>query len=206
MPPLASTGNGTVHGAAIDIAAGRTRTGGIGRGDEDVRKLFPDNARTMPSRSRRAAFGALLLALAPLSRPAHAETPPECTTAAVQVRLQISVSGMRNRAGNVTVTIYPDEPGHFLDGRYKLARQSVPVTLPVTHLCFAFAKPGYYAVALFHDENNNGHFDTTLLGLPAEGFGFSNNPTLYLGPPDLSKVRFEAHPGDNPISVQMKYY
>ena len=172
-----------------------------------MRMLFPDNARMMPNRLGRAAVGAMLLALAPLSLPARAQTASDCSAGATdQIRLQISVSGMHNTAGNVTVTIYPDEPNHFLDGAYKLARQSVPVTLPVTHLCFAFVKPGYYAVALFHDENNNGHFDTTLLGIPAEGFGFSNNPTLYVGPPSLSQVRFEAHPGDNPISVQMKYY
>jgi len=171
-----------------------------------MRKFIRPNARLRPGQLRQAALAALLLALAALASPARAQTASDCSTAPDQVRLQISVTGMRNTAGSVTVTIYPDEPDHFLDGKYKLARQAVPVTLPVTHLCFAFAKPGYYAVALFHDENNNGHFDTTLLGLPAEGFGFSNNPTLYLGPPDLSKVRFEAHPGDNPISVQMKYY
>ena len=113
---------------------------------------------------------------------------------------------MRSTKGNVAITIYPDEPSHFLDGAYKLARQQVPVTLPVTRACFVVAAPAYYAVALFHDENNNGHFDTTLLGLPAKGYGFSNNPTLYFGPPDLSRVRFATHPGDNPVAIQMKYY
>ncbi len=123
-----------------------------------------------------------------------------------QVRLQVSVSGMRSTSGNVTVTIYPDDKTHFLDGAFKLARQSVPVTLPVTQLCFAFTTPGYYAVALFHDENANGHFDTTMLGVPDEGFGFSNNPKLYLGPPDLAKVRMAMHQGDNQIDIKIKYY
>jgi uncharacterized protein (DUF2141 family) len=153
------------------------------------------------------AAGALALSVSALWHPAQAEAPLACDAANPnQVRLQISVTGMRSTDGNVTVTIYPDEPSHFLDGAYKLARQAVPVTLPVTQLCFAFAQPGFYAVALFHDENGNGHFDTTLLGLPAEGFGFSNNPTLYLGPPNLSQVRIATHLRDNPIPIQMKYY
>jgi uncharacterized protein (DUF2141 family) len=125
---------------------------------------------------------------------------------ASQVRLQIEVGGMRSTEGNVTITIYPDDAAHFLDGAYKLDRQQLPVTLPVTHACFAFPKPGFYAVALFHDANNNGHFDTNFVGIPIEGFGFSNNPTLYVGPPDLDKVRIAAHAGDNPIQIQMKYY
>ncbi|WP_189052098.1 DUF2141 domain-containing protein [Aliidongia dinghuensis] len=150
---------------------------------------------------------ALIAVLALLGHAARADSPPACDSAdSHQVRLQISVSGMHSAAGNITITIYPDDAAHFLDGKFKLARQSVPVTLPVTHACFAFAEPGYYAVALFHDENNSGHFETTMLGLPADGFGFSNNPTLYLGPPDLGKARFEARSGDNPIAIQMKYY
>ena len=120
--------------------------------------------------------------------------------------LHVSVSGMRSANGNVTITIYPDDAAHFLDGKYKVARQTVPVTLPVTTACFALPAPGVYAVALFHDENANGHLDTNALGIPTEGYGFSNNPTLYFGPPDLSRVRFSLHPGDNGVDVRMKYY
>ena len=36
--------------------------------------------------------------------------------------------------------------------------------------------------------------------------GFSRNPTLYVGPPELGQVRIEAHAGDNPIPVELKYY
>lgn len=168
---------------------------------------FPGHGSTARRVFRRALLGGLILALSPMGQPARAaDAPLACDAAdAHQVRLQVSVSGMRSTDGNVTITIYPDDAAHFLDGAYKLARQAVPVTLPVTHACFAFAAAGFYAVALFHDENNNGHFDTTMLGLPAEGYGFSNNPTLYLGPPSLDKVRLSAHAGDNPIEVQLKY-
>ncbi len=112
---------------------------------------------------------------------------------------------MRSAKGNITITIYPDDPSHFLDGAYKVARQQLPVTLPVTSACFALPAPGHYAVALFQDENDNHHFDTNSLGIPTEGYGFSNNPTLYFGPPDLSRVRFSVHSGDNPIAIRMKY-
>jgi len=163
-------------------------------------------ARAVPSAFRLAALSCLIPALASVFSGVRAETRPVCNAAdASQVRLQVSIGGMHSTRGSVVVTIYPDDAVHFLDGAYKVARQTLPVTLPVTHACLAVARPAYYAVAVFHDENNNGHFDTTLMGLPAEGYGFSNNPTLYLGPPDLSKVRFQAHAGDNPISIQIKY-
>ena len=156
---------------------------------------------------RLAALSWLIVSPWSVWHSAQAATPPACNAADPnQIRLQVSVSGMRSAKGNVQITIYPDEPSHFLDGAYKLARQELPVTLPVTRACFVVGTPGYYAVALFHDENSNHHFDTTLLGIPDEGYGFSNNPTLYFGLPSLSRVRFAVHPGDNPIAILMKYY
>jgi len=122
------------------------------------------------------------------------------------VRLQVSVSGMRTTQGQIVITIYPDAQKGFLKGPYKLAEQRLPVVLPVTHACFAMPAPGEYAVALFGDVNDNDHFDLTLLGLPAEGYGFSNNPHLVLGPPKIGKVVVAAHTGDNQIDVTMQYY
>ena len=45
--------------------------------------------------------------------------------------------------------------------------------------------PGRYAVNAFHDENGNGESDTNLLGIPAEGYGFANDPVIRFGPPDF---------------------
>lgn len=155
---------------------------------------------------RLALLSCLALTLKSAWQPALASAPACNPGDPKQVRLDVNVSGMHNTKGVVTVTIYPDLPKHFLDGKYKVARQTIPVMMPITHFCFALAEPGKYAVALFQDENDNGHFDTTFLGLPAEGFGFSNNPTLYLGPPKLSQVLVPVHAGDNAVSVKMKYY
>jgi uncharacterized protein (DUF2141 family) len=47
--------------------------------------------------------------------------------------------------------------------------------------------------------------DETWLGLPAEGFGFSNNPRLRLGPPDLDAVLFVVPAGDLTINIQLRY-
>jgi uncharacterized protein (DUF2141 family) len=153
----------------------------------------------------RVAAGLALVAC--LWSPAAAQTLVGCNAAdASQVQLEVSVSGMHSDKGNVTITIYPDDAAHFLDGAYKVGRQILPVTLPVTHVCFVLPAPGYYAVALFHDENNNHHFDTTFLGLPAEGYGFSNNPSLFTGLPSLGQTRIPVHVGTNPVAVQMKYF
>ncbi len=136
---------------------------------------------------------------------AAADVPCDAANPA-QVRLQVSVSGMRTTKGQIVFTVYPDIKVGFLKGRYKLSEQRHLVALPVTRACFVVPKPGYYAVALFGDENDNDHFDLTALGIPAEGYGFSNNPRLYFGPPGIARVLFPAHPGDNPVIIRMQYY
>ena len=156
---------------------------------------------------RRASIALALGILAVGPARADADNTGSCDGAKPdQPSLRITVIGMRSATGNITITIYPDESDHFLDGKYKLARQSLPIVLPATSACFVVPAPGYYAVALFHDENDNHHFDTSSLGIPTEGYGFSNNPTLYLGPPGLGRVRFSVHAGANPVAIQMKYY
>lgn len=122
-----------------------------------------------------------------------------------QVRLRISVSDVHSSTGSLNITIYPDDAMHFLDGKYKLRRERTPITLPITKVCIAVPGPGNYAVALYHDENDNGHLDTTFIGLPSEGYGFSNNPKLMLSPPSFDRVRVAAVIGDNLIPIRLTY-
>src|SRR4051812_15448542 len=108
-----------------------------------------------------AAIAGLIAVLCAESHALADDIEATCDTIAPgQATLHVRVSGMRSGNGNVTITIYPDDAAHFLDGKFKLARQKVPVTLPVTTACFALPSPSAYAVALFHDENDDGHLNT----------------------------------------------
>ncbi|MFL5335203.1 MAG: DUF2141 domain-containing protein [Geminicoccaceae bacterium] len=46
---------------------------------------------------------------------------------------------------------------------------------PVEEFVFDDLAPGRYAVAAYHDLNGNGQLDTSMLGLPTEPYGFSND-------------------------------
>ena len=50
--------------------------------------------------------------------------------------------------------------------------------------------PGKYAFKYFHDENSNKELDTNWMGMPKEGFGFSNNAKGKFGPPKHEKTIF----------------
>jgi uncharacterized protein (DUF2141 family) len=42
-------------------------------------------------------------------------------------------------------------------------------------LKFENVTPGIYAISIHHDANDNGKFDTNVIGIPTEGYGYSNN-------------------------------
>ena len=65
-------------------------------------------------------------------------------------------------------------------------------------------EPGDYSLLLIHDENRNGRLDTTF-GIPREGFGFSRNPAIRIGPPHYEDVHFDLPAGRSARAVKVKY-
>jgi len=63
---------------------------------------------------------------------------------------------------------------------------------------------GRYAISLLHDENGNGKADMTLF-LPKEGFGFSRDAPVRMGPPSFNSAAFVV--GDTAIqqTIRMRY-
>lgn len=171
----------------------------------------PDHIGPRRRCRQRLAVAAGLLALgSALVAPARAadETASVCApnnAAAGQPRLLITATGARRIAGNVTFTLYGSNPASFLAHQGKIALTRVTLSSTQAEACFSVSAPGAYAVAVYHDENDNHHFDRTLLGLPDEGYGFSNNVEPHLLPPSFEKVRFTVQPGENRITIRLRY-
>jgi len=119
--------------------------------------------------------------------------------------VHVSVTGVRRVVGNITFSLYGEDGAVFLKHHGWLAQARVALIAPAAEACFAVSPPGTYAIAVFHDENDNHHFDTNFLGLPVEGYGFSNNAAISMGPPAFGSVRFTAHQGDNAVPIRLRY-
>jgi len=120
------------------------------------------------------------------------------------VKFVVDVVQLRSAKGQVTLTVYPDDPRRFLAPHAKLLRQRVPAGPGTTTSCF-WLRPGTYALAIYHDENNNGHFDRSKLGVPVEGFGFSNDAPTRFSLPAFDAVRFQLPPAGRTMRVKMRY-
>lgn len=121
------------------------------------------------------------------------------------VRLIVQVGRLKSSRGEVAVTVYPSDPRRFLAPHGKLMRVRAKADAPVTEACFYLPRPDAYAVAAYHDANANRDFDRNPVGLPVEGFAFSNDAPSKIGAPTFEAARFTARPGDTVLRVKMRY-
>jgi uncharacterized protein (DUF2141 family) len=155
----------------------------------------------------KSASVAALIALTALLVPAAASAAgaDKCEGRASQTKLTVQVTGVRAAKGEVAITIYPDDARRFLAPHKKLARVRAVAQAPMTSACFWLPAPGFYALAVYHDENGNRDFDRTFIGLPDEGFAFSNDPPTPTALPPFKAVRFKVNPDGTTMRVKLRY-
>ena len=118
--------------------------------------------------------------------------------------VEVSISGLRSDKGNVLVCLSTN-PKYFPDcSKDSAARKMKVTTANAKAIQISNVKPGTYAIALVHDENANGKMDMSLF-LPREGFGFSRNPAIGMGPPKFKSAQFEVGADSMQYKVKMKY-
>lgn len=129
----------------------------------------------------------------------------ECAGQPSATRLYVDVSNLRDANGRITATLYRDDARKFLVKEGSLYVARVVAKRPVTRICLYVPAPGHYAVAIYHDANANSRMDRKSIGLPDEGFGFSNNSSTLFGPPSFKAARFAVKGDGDRIRIKLKY-
>lgn len=142
------------------------------------------------------------LALLAASLPLTLLALPAAADGSLQLRLE--VSSFRSAKGALSCRLF-NEAGNFPDGDgFRTVR--APIEGAQATCGFANLAPGTYAVAVVHDENGNGRLDRNLLGIPAEGYGVSNNRTYALSSPKWDESKFVVAPGEPVLlRVNLRY-
>lgn len=152
-------------------------------------------------------FGALLVAA--LAVRAHAATPiqPEslCSNDDDGAHLQLIADNIRSSRGTIIVVVYGDRQEDFLVKGKRIVKVRVPAKSGTIKVCIKLPRPGTYAVAAYHDEDNDNHLTRNVVGLPQEGHAFSNNPTPIFGMPSHREVSFLAKFGTTIQTIHFSY-
>lgn len=145
------------------------------------------------------AVSALLLGAS-----ASASETPAAVAPAASASIDLAITGLRSEKGDVLVCLSAN-PKYFPNcGKDAKARKLKVSAADAGSIQIVGVKPGTYAVALVHDENANGKMDLRLF-LPREGFGFSRNPKIGMGPPKFESAQFTVGTQDAHYAVKMKY-
>lgn len=98
--------------------------------------------------------------------------------------MSLEVTGLEP-GGTVRAGVYADEDG-WLQEDAAVASCTAPVRDGRAACEVTLPRAGRYAVAFFHDRDDDGVFDKSVLGLPREGFGFSRDAATGLSGPRFS--------------------
>lgn len=117
------------------------------------------------------------------------------------IPIWVEVENVRSASGAIKVELYKNSRDDFLKKRGRISRTRVTARKGGTRACLNAPSPGKFSIAVYHDENGNKKFDRNFLGIPTEGFGFSNNPSLGIGMPDQEDMLFKV--GAKPITIRI---
>lgn len=116
-------------------------------------------------------------------------------------QLDLNIGPIEAKTGTLHVALYNNAADYEAD-KNVVAVQKLAVTSQQINLQFAGLAPGQYAIKIMHDENNNGKLDRNMLGIPSEGYGFSNNAGQF-GPASFADAAFTVS-GDQKIQIQIR--
>lgn len=112
--------------------------------------------------------------------------------------LEVKVTKLKQDSGMVMLSLISED-------KKTVRNLNIPANSETVITKIEGLKAGKYAIRMFHDENNNSVMDNNKMGIPKEGYGFSNNPFSQFGPPSDEKLLFEVLE-DAVVEVEMKYY
>jgi uncharacterized protein (DUF2141 family) len=117
--------------------------------------------------------------------------------------LTVTLNGFRSDKGMVEVQVYDQAAAYPTKPEKALVKLRGPVANGVASVVFKDLAPGTYAIAAYHDANNNGKMDANFIGIPKEQTGASNDAKGRMGPPAFKDAKF-ALSGNQSIVITMQ--
>lgn len=131
-----------------------------------------------------------------------------CNRLASQSLLEVEVTNIKSQKGHILISIYnsPDQfPRKALKKWNNIRIKKEKLKNNTLIFDIDSLPSGKYAIALMDDVNDSGKMEYTKLGIPLEGFGFSNNAKPILSCPPYKKCQFELKEGENKITIKTRY-
>jgi uncharacterized protein (DUF2141 family) len=160
--------------------------------------------RAFNRKSASVSTGALCIALFAVL--VFANLPAIVFAQSSYIGIHVKILSIRNSTGAVACALFESPAGfptEFMN--FAINIMMIKVRDTKARCDFEDIPPGTYALAVIHDENMNGKLDTNMLGIPTEGYGFSNNAKALLGTPSFSAASFPYDGRNLELTIKLHY-
>ena len=104
--------------------------------------------------------------------------------------IHVNVKGVEELKGSMFIAVF-DDPASFPEFGKQYREMVLPVRSKELSHTFKDLPNHTYAVAVFHDINDNGILDKNVLGIPLEPYGFSRNARARFSAPPFEDAKID---------------
>lgn len=120
--------------------------------------------------------------------------------------IQVQIPNIKNSTGTVACALFESSAGfptEFLHSATNITMIKIRDTQARCN--FLDIPSGTYALAVIHDENMDGKLGTNLLGVPTEGYGFSNGAKASMTAPSFEEASFSYDGQNLDLTIRLAY-
>ena len=118
--------------------------------------------------------------------------------------LEVRIDNIVSRQGTIWLGVYESEDDFLNRDRARLVHQSVHQTGSTFIRIDGLTVDKRYAIAVFHDINDNGELDTNWLGLPAEPYALSRPLRSWFRVPRFDEMSFVFRPEKGLLPLRLR--
>jgi uncharacterized protein (DUF2141 family) len=120
--------------------------------------------------------------------------------------IHVKILGIRNSAGTVACALFKGPEGFPTEYMHSATNIMMMKVQDRQARCdFADIPSGTYALAVIHDENKDGKLEANWVGVPTEGYGFSNDAKALMSAPSFDAASFPYNGRNLELTISLKY-
>lgn len=121
-------------------------------------------------------------------------------------KIVLEIIGIEESGGDIYCSLYDSPEGFPKKHENAYSNKKIRVEkLDSVYITFEDIPYGNFAISFYYDENLNGKMDYNIVGIPKEGYGFSNNIVPKLAPPSFEETSFEFDSDSLSILIDIVY-
>ena len=119
--------------------------------------------------------------------------------------VRIVFSNIHNNKGTLRLGVFQTQGEFETENPFKKMNISKATMQDKSVTAVINLPDGIYGISVLDDENDNSKMDYNMVGIPKEGFGFSNYYHTGFSKPKLKEFTFTVNKGDIQINCKMRY-